>query len=328
MHIRSFPRIHIVLLDLGNVTSRKYGGAGFILDGPFVQVNVEHAKTNELKDRDMLDDRGKNDIIDLLESMTRLTREHYSVCIERLPPQHIGLGSKTSLSLAVLKGVREIDSLDASENALIDISGRGGTSGIGVNGFFSGGFIVDCGQDPDNFKEFVPSSVKRKRNRPPVVSRVDISPHWKFLLFLPDGTRFEGKSEIDFFSKNTPLDELEVLRNMASVHHGLTPAFYLGDVKLLRKSLNEIHDTGFTHRILLEQGEDVKSLYYEIRDLDRCAVGLSSMGPLLYAIIEDSDFETRNKIIASAHKLDCVFLGEYRGENHGHRIIGNVSNAD
>ncbi len=323
MRIRSFPRIHIVLLDLGDATHRKYGGAGFILDGPLVQVRMEHAKVNELHDRGVLDERGKNDILDLLVRMTGVTNNHYSARLESIPPQHVGLGSKTSLSLAVLTAAREMDGLDLSEETLIDISGRGGTSGIGVNGFFSGGFIVDCGQDPDNFKEFVPSSVKRKRNRPPVASRVDIHPHWKFLLFLPDGIRFEGKSEIEFFRRNTPLDEMEVLRNMASVYHGLTPAFYLGDLTLLRTSLNEIHDTGFTHRILLEQGDDVQSFYHEVRKMNRCAIGLSSMGPLLYVIIEDSDVKTRNRIIANAQRYNCDFLGEYRGENRGLRILSN-----
>ncbi len=109
MIIRSFPRLHIVLFDLGNITNRKYGGAGFVLDGPCLQVRIEHSDADNVHDLNRLDERGKEDVHDLLGRMAEFTSGKFSVNIESLPPQHSGLGSKTSLSLAILKGVQLLE---------------------------------------------------------------------------------------------------------------------------------------------------------------------------------------------------------------------------
>lgn len=107
----------------------------------------------------------------------------------------------------------------------------------------------------------MPSSVNRKRNVPPIICRHDITSNWKFLLFLPKGKRFEGQSEVEFFEQNSPLGEIDVLRNLASVYHGLAPAVVLSDINLLRKALNEIHAIGFTSHILREQSYSAKKFY-------------------------------------------------------------------
>src|ERR1035441_2452586 len=42
--IKAFPRVHISLLDLGDVTPRRYGGAGFSIDGNGLEVSAKSSK--------------------------------------------------------------------------------------------------------------------------------------------------------------------------------------------------------------------------------------------------------------------------------------------
>ena len=315
MRIRSYPRIHTVLLDLGNVTNRKYGGAGFILDGPTLEVEIELSNENIIIGVEKSEDREKDDILKVLKKLEKFSENNYRIEIHKSPPRHVGLGSKTSLLLNIIKGVQSLSNISLTNEEIVGISGRGGTSGIGVNGFFSGGFIVDCGQAINNHTGFIPSSVDRKRNHPPVVYRGEISSQWKFLLFLPEGKRFEGKSEIDFFTRNTPLEEIEVLRNLGSVYHGLVPSVMLQDLKMLKKALEEIHEIGFTYRILSEQSEPLKTFYQQLRKDTDCAIGISSMGPLIYAIINKNDVESENKILKTAEICSCDYVGSYFGKN-------------
>ena len=70
---------------------------------------------------------------------------------------HVGMGSGTAIRLGVLEGLFCINQRTMSRKELIQESNRGGTSGIGINTYFSGGLVLDLGVQ-NNDDVFLPSS--------------------------------------------------------------------------------------------------------------------------------------------------------------------------
>ena len=74
-------------------------------------------------------------------------------------PMHCGFGSGTQLSLGVAQAVNLLYELGLDVQELAKVVGRGGTSGIGIAAFQTGGFIVDGGHRfPEQKASFLPSS--------------------------------------------------------------------------------------------------------------------------------------------------------------------------
>lgn len=96
--------------------------------------------------------------------------------IQEMPPQHCGLGSKTSLLLSVVKLAFIINDIPVTPEEIVYFSGRGGTSGIGINTFFSGGIITDSGHDEDSPRNFAPSSSRsQNEKKPKIISKITSS---------------------------------------------------------------------------------------------------------------------------------------------------------
>ena len=320
--VRAYPRIHIALLDLGNATYRKYGGAGFYISTPRLEVQARPSDETSVRGLDKLDRQGQRD---LLAALTRLGRVHgylgAEVVLRRILPQHVGLGSKTALTLAVLKAASLVSGLKLSRSALQRLSGRGGTSGIGINTFFSGGFVVDGGHQGGESEGFLPSSASKAREIPPVIVRSRIPSEWRFHLILPRGRRYAGHSEVSFFSETTPIPKSEVLRSIALVYHGVAVALILKDLALLRRSLRSLHRVGFKRRELENQTIAVQALLSAFMGLPDVAVGLSGVGPLLYVISLSGDEAIHHAIRMRCEHSGARILGVCSGRNSGHEVL-------
>jgi beta-ribofuranosylaminobenzene 5'-phosphate synthase len=81
------------------------------------------------------------------------------------PPTHVGLGSKTSVSLACIEAACLTLGRQPTPIELISMTGRGGTSGIGINTYFSGGVIADDGHRMETGAKFYPSSMRASTSR-------------------------------------------------------------------------------------------------------------------------------------------------------------------
>jgi beta-ribofuranosylaminobenzene 5'-phosphate synthase len=314
--IRAYPRIHIALIDLGNATSRRYGGCGFTLDWPPVEVSVSDGEAQLIAPG--LEARARCEIDVALHGL----REAYKLreaktAVLRLPPQHVGFGTKTALVLSVLQSHSLHHRQSVPIEELQRLSGRGGASGVGIHSFFTGGLIVDAGQPATVDRDFRPSSFAKLHAIPPLVARHAIPLKWNVGLFLTAGRHWSGSSENDFFKQNTPLEARDVYLTMGAVFHGVLPAFATGDIKLLQKSLLEIHATGFKTRELNSQSSSVKSLYHALATCNKWAVGLSSMGPLVYVVAEGEREELEQQMNVMATATGTHFYGMARGRNEG-----------
>jgi beta-ribofuranosylaminobenzene 5'-phosphate synthase len=321
--LRSFPRIHVCLLDLAGATGRKNGGAGFTLDGFSTIIKVEKAPSTTVTVVGN-DEELSEEIKGVIERLQESIDKNLTFLLEIIPPPalHVGLGSKTAVLLGVLEGLRQTFGLQLSPSRLQALSGRGGTSGVGINTFFSGGFVVDGGHPQDGSQNFLPSSARgRGFPIPPLILRADIPSHWRFHLFVPPkGLKWFGRDEIEFFEANTPLPASEVFESIALVYHSIVPAVMQGDLKLLNAGIRGISNIAFKRREIHAQSREVKDLIEALSAYPDTAVGMSSMGPLIYAITNslDGDFETHAKHLME--HTDCGYLGTFAGRNGGFEV--------
>jgi beta-ribofuranosylaminobenzene 5'-phosphate synthase len=204
-----------------------------------------------------------------------------------------------------------------SQRLLQRLSGRGGASGIGINSFFKGGFLTDGGHNLIPSHNFAPSSAHSLPDIPPVICRISIPHKWLFYLVLPSGCRFSGGQEQKFFEQNTPIPKNEVLEVISLIYHGVVPAFLTNNLKLLKISLFHLHKTGFKKRELQHQSSNVKNVMRLFDNIPGCAVGMSSMGPLLYIVSNKKDEEVnkniKNLCMDNNIELICTCYGRNRG---------------
>lgn len=307
---------------MGNVTARSYGGAGFTLSSPATEIIGTYSERTSVVGLEKLDAVGRRD---LLASLNRLTKVNPSrtahLIVKKIPTQHIGLGTKSSLLLGALVATTLVSRQAVSRQLIQKLSERGGASGVGVNTFFQGGFVADAGHATQESGTLAPSSRRVPTQIPPVVSGVKIPKRWVFYLLLPPGDRFSGKKEREFFERNTPLPRSEVLESIALLYHGVVPAVLGDDLALLKTSIAGLHKVGFKKRELGAQSEYTKCLITHFSGIEGCAVGLSSMGPLVYVVTDESDRGLRSEVERACDKYETRLIEICRGRNRGFEAL-------
>lgn len=290
-------RIHIGLLDLGRVTQRTFGGLGFMLEVPAVEVAAQPSSDIALS---------------CPRGMQGATRQYLASRIQRLVaafpgsgvriqikthiPEHVGLGSKTSTTLAVLVAAVRATDRNLDNLTLQRLSGRGGASGTGIHGFFTGRFIVDAGRP--GALPLLPSSLQASTGIPTLIKTALMPPNWRVTLTLPPGVHSSGEAESLFFQRVTPIPRSEILEQFGIVYHGLLPALLERDLDQFGDALYAFSKLGFKAREITAQGKAVTDTIAALQTVAPC-VGMSSMGPLVYAI-------TNNTIL---DKLPALPLG-------------------
>ena len=320
--IKAFPRVHISLLDLGDVTPRRYGGAGFSIDGNGLEVSAKSSKQTLIAGLDLLDQPARIEAEKVLSAFRSLQKDcpELHLGIRRAPPQHAGFGTKTALLLSVLAAANRAAGAGLSAPEIQRLSGRGGASGVGIHLFFVGGFLCDLGHPNPEDAPFAPSSAVNPARVPPLACRFDTPSTWRFLLMLPQGKRLAGKEETQFFQKATPLPRIEVLEAIAAMYHGVVPAVLNADIATLGSSLKILHSIGFKRRELDAQSEAVRRTYYRLSLTPGLAAGLSSLGPLIYAAVDARDSHATEAASRICAEEGGAFLGVFSGRNTGHEI--------
>jgi beta-ribofuranosylaminobenzene 5'-phosphate synthase len=321
IRVRAFPRLHIGLIDLGGSSGRRYGGAGFMLDWCPVEVDAEPGR-RMIAGLELLDRRGRNDVRAALSRLYASAKVLPArIALRSSPTQHIGLGTKTATVLAVLKAAAHVSGVTVGTAELQALSRRGGASGIGIHGFFRGGFIVDAGHQRSNNVRFLPSAASHAIEMPALVARIPIPARWRFVLFKPPGIRYSGAREVRFFRENTPVPSSEVRKSLSILYHGIVPSVIEGRLDALRMALFEMHQVGFKRREVEGQSVCVRQLIEHLRSESECAVGMSSMGPLVYAIVPSIGGNQLDTFGQIARTHNAELLGTCNGRNRSYEII-------
>jgi beta-ribofuranosylaminobenzene 5'-phosphate synthase len=275
MRIRTPSRIHITLIDLNGEIGRLDGGVGLALNEPYVELRA--------RENDEVAVKGNCLNIDRFRSVANRMNEKfgYGIEIEVLSdyPSHVGLGSGTQISLAVGEAFNRLYGLGLNARNLAEISGRGGTSGIGIAAFESGGLIVDGGHSKKEKKDFLPSSASRA-SPAPVIARHDF-PDWKIVLVIPDLRGFYGKKEVNLFQSYCPIPLQDVRELTHIILMLLLPSVVECDLDTFSKAIQRIQEIGFKKVEVEQYGDLIKGCF----ELVECA-GMSSTGPTVYAVTD------------------------------------------
>lgn len=319
IEVTAFPRIAIGLLDTARLGGRVYGGAGFCLTEPTTVVKASRGKSRGI----LISGLASNEQQQLALLLKPMVAElHVEVAIESLAPRHIGLGSGTSLALAVFRACSLELNIPLSNEKLLQLSRRAGTSGIGWHSFHEGGFIVEGGQ-PDVGQTLGPSSAGEAREIPPLVVRTAIPDDWRFaLIHSTDGRRVSGSDEVDFFRNNLPTRADETLLAFHALYHQIAIGVLQMDLSTLAKGLNRFQSLGLKKLEIASQAASTQELLGDLNHaLPDTPVGMSSFGPLLFVIYNVGDTRTVTTIqsICTAYN-HAVLLSHASGRNEGHSV--------
>ena len=319
--VKTFPRIHMTLIDLAGATHRRCGGAGFSLNTMPAIACAKIALKNRVDVVPDLGQRDRRDIENYVQRLSCAMNTCFYIRILSVMPQHIGLGSKTAILVAIGMACNVIVGGPLSQNELLSISGRGGTSGVGVNASLVGGFVVDGGHKSDNNDKFGPSSISYPTTIPPLLVNLMFPTKWDIHLFLPIGRSYSGDAEAHFFENNTPIQAHEAHEVLAAVYHGIVPAIAEADIGLLKIALREIQGTGFKRREVAAQSHIVGELLDQLNTDLNLAAGMSSMGPLVYAITSSEYDPFSNPTISEFMAVSNMnYLGCFSSRNKAYEI--------
>ncbi|WP_340107562.1 beta-ribofuranosylaminobenzene 5'-phosphate synthase family protein [Pikeienuella sp. HZG-20] len=301
IEIRIPSRLHFALCDLRPASVYGNGGIGLGIDAPHLEVSCTtghgqvglHGKATEQE----------GEVIALIKRLKAFVNvDTLDIEVVSHLPAHSGFGSHTALALGIVEAVGLLSQSNWNERQIIELSGRGGTSGVGIQTYFHGGLAYDFGRPGVVPEELLPSSVSSPWVGPIFGPRVEFPDYWEVLLAIPNGNHVYGQKEVEFFEEHTPLEELDALRAIASIHHGVIPAVASADLVALATSLRRVHLSGFKMLELKYQSQDVRQMYGALVEKN-IASGLSSFGPLIYSIVDVDDREAKDyfEIVASAH---------------------------
>jgi beta-ribofuranosylaminobenzene 5'-phosphate synthase len=272
-------RLHITLIDMNGELGRVDGGAGLTLSSPNVKITAEEADKIQIEGLQGFADRMRRVAEVLLPEGKGI-----KINVEELIPAHVGFGSGTQSALSAASAVNELYGLGKSVRELAFSVKRGGTSGIGVTAFESGGFVVDGGHRFNDKGAFMPSAAS-KVPPGPVLFREDF-PDWDMVIAIPDEKGMHDQEEIDIFQKFCPLPIEEVREVSHVVLMKMMPAVIEQDIESFGDAVNRVQTVGFNKRESLIWPDFVKNIASFMRNRSYGA-GVSSFGPVVYSFVDN-----------------------------------------
>lgn len=272
-------RLHFGLLARGAGAPRQFGGLGLMVDDPGLDISAERSDDwqadGPLADRAL---RVANEVAANLQSQGRATPP-LRLTIHRIPPEHVGLGTGTQLSLAVAKLVAtSAGRADADATTLATMCGRGLRSGVGIHGFERGGLVVEGGH-------------KAQGGVAPLLARLDPPENWNVLVITPTSAAgLHGPEELQAFAALPPMPESETDRLCRLVLLGILPAVAEGDLDAFGAALEEIQQRVGSWFAPVQGGifesPQTAEVAAWLSSQGLRGVGQSSWGPTLYGFTD------------------------------------------
>jgi beta-ribofuranosylaminobenzene 5'-phosphate synthase len=226
VEVRTPARIHLGMMAFGVPEARSYGGVGFMLDRPGLQVRLKRSPRIEAKG--VHAERAVR-FAGACLSAWGIADGGCSIEVVSGPRAHVGLGSGTQLALAVAAGVRHLflqrhdDEEPGIEHPLMfrpepgehDVAfetrevlelaravSRGRRSCVGIHGFSRGGLIIEAGRVAG---EPTPAT-QRTSPFSPMVARVRLPSSWRCLVIVGrDAIGLHGEAERAAFRALPPV---------------------------------------------------------------------------------------------------------------------------
>jgi beta-RFAP synthase len=269
-------RLHLGFLDLGASLGRRFGSIGLAI--------ASHQTVIQVSAADALTVSGVADKV-VVQKITRLAerfllhcppqRAHAGVLpaltVRSLIPEHAGLGSGTQLALTVGRALAAFYQLSLSTDEIARIMQRGKRSGIGINTFDHGGFVVDGG-------------LAEHSALPPMLFNRPFPSDWRILLiFDPQYQGVHGETETQAFRQlpDFPQAHSQAICQLTLMQ--LLPALVEQNIATFGSAVTEIQALIGEHFAPVQGGlftsPRVAQLVHQARQAGHQGIAQSSWGP-------------------------------------------------
>lgn len=285
VQIKTPARIHMSLLDMSDSGYRMNGGIGFFISG--LSLSTEIKFSNRIQFIDNRESKTplifpQKTFLSWLDNylINNNILQKFSVTLSGNTPSHYGFGVSTSVRMACIEGISKLLETNISHNAMIKQSRRGGTSGIGVNGYFTGGCIFDLGRE--SAKNHTPSRCGESTQHLPLLLQQLPMPDWQIGVLIPNNIQpITHQKEVDFFNHTCPIDQQSVYEASYHALFGILASVKTKNFSSFCRAVNALQTQTW------KQAE--RSLYTEVPVFEKIlldagakAIGMSSLGPSLY----------------------------------------------
>jgi beta-ribofuranosylaminobenzene 5'-phosphate synthase len=262
------------------------GGIGFSIDAPITNSHFILSKNIEIYDnrKKKFTQEEQTKLYDILKRV----KDDYKIdngitcIIESEVFPHYGLGSSTSIYLSCIEALFLLNETNCDRDNIVSLSTRGGTSGIGINTYFDGGFIFDIGIKNEN-DLLVPSSIADRKGKKPLVVYKGKTPDWEIGICIPHHLKNKSEQEEkDFFNKYCPIEKEYIGDILYESVYGITSAIIENDYNVFTQSINAIQHTRWKYLERSLYGQALLELEQRIMQLGADCVGMSSLGPSLF----------------------------------------------
>lgn len=321
MTINISSRLHTTLISLHSNGYRQNGGFGFVIEEPSLNIRGEQSQSFEIIDHRV---RGfcmdeKQRLLNVLEQTADQKKfpKKCTIEISGDVASHMGFGTGTAIRLASLELLYLINNSEYTEQEIINASGRGGTSGIGIHTYFNGGYVFDIGRS-DQGGNFAPSCAMEKNSSSPLVLMHGAMPEWEIGLCIPK--HIQSKSEEEeksFFSQICPIEPSESYEALYHIIYGVLGGIKEEDRATFGKAIKNIQSCRWKSAERQLYNGQIERIEQALYDAGADSVGMSSLGASLFFIAENVQ-----NVIKNAKELlpECNLLVT-RPNNTGRIII-------
>lgn len=291
--ICAYARIHVTLIGMHLSGYRINGGFGFSINAPSISVHAIKSSSFSLNDSRSrpLSDNNKLRVKNVIDSLVKEKGFEHNISIQIYGEllTHSGFGSGTIIRLAAIEALFVLNNLVYLEQDIVEASGRGGTSGIGISTYFKGGYTIDVGHKNKD-AQLLPSNSAEKKRGKPLVLKTGKMPFWDIGICLPlEVDSPDMEEEKLFFASNTPIQDKEVFEALYHVIYGLYSSIEEQDKDVFSTALNAIQNCEWKLKERSRYGSSIRVYEDSLYKNGASAVGMSSLGPALVFFSEDVD---------------------------------------
>lgn len=283
-------RLHLTLLAMHAGGYRINGGIGFAIDAPACKLAFfgapEFAINDQRTDPLSASELGRLTSALNAEQKRRGFTTALVISIDGKMRTHFGFGSGTAIRLACLEALYRLNDSVPTPAELVAASGRGGTSGIGIHTYFSGGCVFDLGRKTEN-ELHAPSHQVAASRHPLVLDHLPM-PEWDIGICIPLGISHKSEAEEQaFFQRTCPLPAEAVYETLHHSLFGLYAAIREVDRTTFCQALRAIQECAWKKAERLQYGAALIEIERALYECGAEAVGMTSLGPSLFFLAND-----------------------------------------
>ena len=313
--IDSPARLHLGFMELNDLNPRVFGSIGLAISNFKFKQTIQFNKSFDVICSEENIKLRVEEIVELFSKNYKI--EKCRLIVSDFIPLHKGLGSGTQISLCTGYLLSKFNNLNLSIENISRFLGRGQRSGVGVETFKSGGFIIDTG--------------KQKSSISPPQKLIDIKwpKDWKIILIT--NTNFSGlhgKKESKEFTKLKNISSQFVKENCFNLLMKIIPGLLENDFYTFANGVQKVQENMskiFYGNKNNFSNQNISKIFKFIREKSCIGFGQSSWGPTGFIFCENMNKreEIFNMIenFIELKKIEGINLLKVRGRNFGNKIL-------